>query len=200
MSQFDSSSCDFEFEEKQKRNPELFASSPIQPRKMFAYDWGQGMIAPYVATTNATVRRVFELVALSSSSVVWDLGCGDGKLVIFAAKNYGCRAVGVELDRELVALARAQVEKEEVSDLVEIMCADLLQVDFGQASVVVIFLLPASLPLLFDKILHHLLRNPGTILVSIFWEVVGLKHLEINRQVADIDNDVKPFYMYASNV
>jgi len=96
----------------------------------------------YASTPPDGVNKMLELAQVTKDDVVYDLGCGDGRIVIAAAKKYGCRSVGVELRPEVVEQARRNVERAGVADLVEIREADILTTDFSDATVVAVYLLP----------------------------------------------------------
>lgn len=96
----------------------------------------------YVSTPPDAVEKMLEMAQVTKDDVVYDLGCGDGRIVIAAAKKYGCRSVGVELRPEVVEQARRNAERAGVADLVEIREADILTTDFSDATVVAIYLLP----------------------------------------------------------
>ena len=96
----------------------------------------------YVSTPPDAVERMLEMAQVTKDDVVYDLGCGDGRIVVAAAKKYGCRAVGVELRQEAVEDARRNVTEAGVEDLVEIRQADILTTDFSDATVVAMYLLP----------------------------------------------------------
>lgn len=98
-------------------------------------------LAPYAPTPQDVVERMLELAAVTSNDVVYDLGSGDGRLVITAAKKYGARGVGVEIDPKLVAQSRANAKTAGVESLVEFREQDALQVDVSPASVVTLYLL-----------------------------------------------------------
>jgi uncharacterized protein (TIGR03000 family) len=100
---------------------------------------------PYVPTPKAVVDKMLELAKVTKDDVVYDLGCGDGRIVIAAAKKYGCKAVGIDLDPKRVEEARANLKKAgpEIEKLVEIREGNALKVeDIGKASVVTLYLLP----------------------------------------------------------
>ncbi|MBL8941721.1 MAG: 50S ribosomal protein L11 methyltransferase [Myxococcales bacterium] len=96
----------------------------------------------YVPTPRNVVAKMLEVAAITKDDVVYDLGCGDGRLVIAAAKTYGARAVGFDLDPERVAEARANVEKAKVGHLVTILQKNIFDVDLTPATVVTLYLLP----------------------------------------------------------
>ena len=96
--------------------------------------------------------------------VVYDLGCGDGRILIAAAKAYGARGVGIEIDPALVKIARAKVRAEGVEDRVTILQQDLFQTDLSPATVVTLYLGASVMQKLRPKLLREL--RPGTRVVS----------------------------------
>jgi SAM-dependent methyltransferase len=105
---------------------------------------GQQSLAPYVPTPQEVVERMLELAGVTKSDVVYDLGCGDGRIVITAAKKYGARGVGIDFDPERVAESRANAEKAGVTKLVEFRQQDAMTVDVSPATVVTLYLLSSS--------------------------------------------------------
>ncbi len=97
---------------------------------------------PFVATPLEVVDRMLELAEVKIGDVVYDLGSGDGRIVIRAAKKYGVRAVGIEMDATLNAAARKAAEAEGVSHLVEFRAEDALKLDLSPATVVTLYMLP----------------------------------------------------------
>ena len=96
----------------------------------------------FVATPHDVVDRMLELAQVGPDDVVYDLGCGDGRIVVAAAKQYGCRAVGFELDRLRVREARENTARAGVADRVTIELKDALTVDLRPATVVTLYLGP----------------------------------------------------------
>src|SRR5262245_4748508 len=92
--------------------------------------------APDVRTPPSVVRAMLELARVGAGDVVYDLGSGDGRIVIAAAREFGARGVGVEIDPSLVAGSRASVRRLGLTDRVRIVEQDLFQVDLRDASVV----------------------------------------------------------------
>ena len=86
---------------------------------------------------------MLKLAKVGKDDVVYDLGCGDGRIVIEAAKRYGVRAVGIDIDPQRIAEARANAKKAGVTKLVEFRLADLFQADLRPATVVTLYLLPS---------------------------------------------------------
>jgi SAM-dependent methyltransferase len=98
-------------------------------------------IVPFVPTPENVVDKMIELAGVKKGDVVYDLGSGDGRIVIAAAKR-GAKAVGFEIDPDLVAESRANIQKAGVQESAEIRNQDILTVDLSGASVVTMYLLP----------------------------------------------------------
>ena len=127
----------------------------------------------FVPTPHSVVAKMLEVANPSERDVVYDLGCGDGRLVIEAARSYGARGVGFDLDPVRVAEARANVTEAGVDDLVSIAQADVLAVDLRPASVVLLYLLPA----LNVRLLPQLARlAPGSRIVSHDYAIEGFEY------------------------
>jgi len=97
---------------------------------------------PFVPTPIEVIDRMLELAEVKKGDVVYDLGSGDGRIVIRAAKKYGARAVGIEMDRSLLDKARKAAKVEGVSHLVEFRNEDALKADISRATVVTLYMLP----------------------------------------------------------
>lgn len=97
---------------------------------------------PFVPTPVEVIDRMLELAEVKTGDVVYDLGSGDGRIVIRAAKKYGVRAVGIEMDQLLLEQARRDAAAQGVSDLVEFRAEDALKADISAATVVTLYMLP----------------------------------------------------------
>ena len=97
---------------------------------------------PFVPTPMEVVDRMLELAEVKKGDVVYDLGSGDGRIVIRAAKKYGVRAVGIEMDRLLLDKARKDAKTAGVSHLVEFRAEDAMKTDLSKATVVTLYMLP----------------------------------------------------------
>ncbi len=97
---------------------------------------------PFVPTPPEVVDRMLELAEVKRGDVVYDVGSGDGRIVIRAAKRYGVRAVGIEIDRELVESSRENARREGVDHLVEFRRQDAFTVDLSSATVVTLYMMP----------------------------------------------------------
>ncbi len=101
-------------------------------------------LAPYVPTGHDVVDRMLSLASVTKEDFVVDLGCGDGRIPIAAAKKYGARGLGVDIDPVRIAEANANLKAAGVQNLVEFRLENLLQTDVTKATVVTTFLLSAS--------------------------------------------------------
>jgi SAM-dependent methyltransferase len=124
----------------------------------------QQSLAPFVPTPQDVVERMLQMAEVTKNDVVYDLGCGDGRIVITAAQKYGARGVGVDLDPERIAESKANAEKAGVTKLVEFRLQDAMTVDVSPATVVTLYLLTAS-NLKLKPILTKQLK-PGARIVS----------------------------------
>src|SRR5262249_23370970 len=96
----------------------------------------------YLPTPQEVVDRMLDLAAVTKDDVVYDLGCGDGRIVVTAARKYGCKAVGFDIDPKRVEESLANVRRNKVDKLVEIRQEDIFKLDLSKASVVTLYLLP----------------------------------------------------------
>jgi SAM-dependent methyltransferase len=119
---------------------------------------------PYVPTTEKAVEEMLKLAGVKKTDVVYDLGCGDGRIVIAAAKNFGARGVGIDINPERIKEAKENARKAGVEDLVRFEENDLFEADIKEATVVTLFLLPQINLKLKPKLMTDL--RPGTRVVS----------------------------------
>lgn len=127
--------------------------------------------APYVPTERNVVQRMLQLAGASADDVVYDLGSGDGRIVIAAARDYGARGVGIEIDPELVAEAREAARAAGVDDRVEFRQGDLFEADLSDATVVTLYLWPEMNNRLRPKLQREL--DPGDRVVSNSFDIDG---------------------------
>ena len=118
----------------------------------------------FVPTPNDIVSAMLRLAAVTRKDTVYDLGCGDGRIVIAAAQQYGARGVGIDIDPDRVGEATENVKRARVTGLVKIVRGDLFEADIREATVVTLYLLTE----LNRKVRPKLLRDlrPGTRVVS----------------------------------
>lgn len=119
---------------------------------------------PFVTSPEQVVEAMLKLAGVKKGDVVYDLGCGDGRIVIAAAKKYGARGVGIDHNPELIANARADARSAGVESLVKFERNDLFDADIHEATVVTLYLLPGINLKLRPKLLKEL--KPGTRVVS----------------------------------
>ncbi len=119
--------------------------------------------AVFVPTPQDMIEQMLKLARVEKRDVVYDLGSGDGRIVIAAAKTYGVKAVGVEIDPELIKLSQQRVQESNLADLVTIRHEDMFQVDLSQADVVAVFLFPRLLERLKPQFAK---MKPGSRIVS----------------------------------
>ncbi len=120
--------------------------------------------ALYLPTPQPVVEAMLELASVHPGDVVYDLGSGDGRIPMTAARRYGVRAVGIELDGRKVAEARCNARESGVERLVEFRQADVFEADFSDATVVTLFLFPEMVQRLRPRLLDELAA--GTRIVS----------------------------------
>lgn len=140
--------------------------------------WGQQpeharSLAPYIPTPQLIVEKMLEAAQVKSSDTLYDLGSGDGRIVITAAQKYGAKAVGVELSEELFRSTTERVKAMGLEDRVRIIHGDLLDVDLSPADVVTIYLLTSSNERLKPNLEKYL--KPGARVVSNDFEIRGWK-------------------------
>jgi precorrin-6B methylase 2 len=98
--------------------------------------------AIHVPTPAVIVAKMLEVAKVTKDDLLYDLGCGDGRIVIAAASKYGCRAVGYDIDERKVEESKVNVQKNRVEKLVQIECQDIFKLDLQPATVITLFLLP----------------------------------------------------------
>lgn len=125
---------------------------------------GQSSLAPFVPTPQDVVEKMLTMAQVSARDVVYDLGSGDGRLVITAAKSFGARGVGIDIDPARIAESRANAKAAGVQARVEFRQQDALSADLSQATVVTLYLLSSSNVKLRPRLLQEL--KPGARIVS----------------------------------
>ena len=138
-------------------------AQPAQSAKDFKPEVGQqGKDVVWVPTSQALVNKMLDMAKLTAADIHYDLGSGDGRTVITAARR-GARAYGIEYNPDMVVLSKQSAAKEGVGDKATFAKADLFETDFSQATVITMFLLPEINLKLRPKILD---LKPGTSIVS----------------------------------
>jgi precorrin-6B methylase 2 len=151
--------------------------------------------AIFVPTPHDVVAKMLELAEVKKTDVVYDLGSGDGRIVIAAAKAYGAKAVGVELDKQLVEQSQSNAEKAGVSALVRIEYADIFKRDLSDADVIALYLPPN----LMDRLLPQLEKvKPGTRIVSHFFKFNDIPPEKSLRFESRDDGDFHEVYLWTA--
>jgi ribosomal protein L11 methylase PrmA len=118
----------------------------------------------YVPTPPEVVEAMLKVANVKAGDVVYDPGCGDGRIVVTAAQKYGARGIGIDIDPQRIKEANENVQKAGVGDRVKIMQADLFETNISEATVVTLYLLPSLNVKLMPKLMKEL--KPGTRIVS----------------------------------
>lgn len=124
----------------------------------------QARDVPYVPTPQHVVDEMLRMGQVDSEDLLYDLGSGDGRIVITAARNFGTRGVGIDIDPERIAESNANAKRAGVTELVRFEQGNLFEVDFSEATVVTLYLLPSVNLQLRPRLLNEL--QPGTRIVS----------------------------------
>ena len=115
-------------------------------------------------TPESVVEAMLQVANVGKNDIVYDLGCGDGRIPVTAARKYGARGVGIDIDPQRIKEANENVAKNNVGDRVKIVQGDLFEQDLSQATVVTLYLLPSLNVKLMPKLMKEL--KPGTRVVS----------------------------------
>ena len=126
---------------------------------------------PYVPSPQSVVTDMLKLADVSERDFVIDLGSGDGRIVLTAAKVFGARGFGVEIQDKLVKLSNEAAQREGIADRVKFITQDLFKTDISQATVLTMYLLPNTVNMLKDKLLSEL--RPGTRILSHDYPLAG---------------------------
>jgi hypothetical protein len=139
----------------------------------------------YVPTPQVVVDKMLELAEVKPGDVVYDLGCGDGRIIVTAAKKFGVRAYGFDINPQRVKESLENVKANGVEDLVTIMHADVFTLDLSKANVITLYLLPS----LNVKLMPQLEKcKPGTRIVSHDFDMRGAKPVVVHNLTVDGDD------------
>jgi len=136
-------------------------------------------VAPYVPSPPQVIRQMLILAQLKAGEVFFDLGAGDGRTVIMAAKDFGARAVGVELREDLVKRALSSVYENGLQDRVTIVNSDMFTADLTSADVVFLYLTTSANEKIKPKLEAEL--KPGVRVISHDYEIVGWKPVKVEN-------------------
>lgn len=149
----------------------------------------------YVGTPDDMVLRMLDLAGLKKDDVIFDLGCGDGRVLVLAAQKYGCRGKGYEIDPERFEIAVANVRKNGVASLVNIIQQDIFTLDLSEADVISLYLLPG----LNIKLLPQLEKlKPGSRIVTHEYGFDGYTPDQVFSGMSNEDNTHHNLYLYVT--
>lgn len=149
----------------------------------------------YVPTPQEVVDKMLEIANVTKDDLLYDLGCGDGRFVVTAAKRYGCRAVGYDISPRRVRESRENVKKNNVGHLVRIEQKDIFTLDLSKADVITLFLLP-SLNLKLIPQLDKL--KPGSRIVSYRFGMRGVVPVRTVNFTSPRDKSLHTFYLWTT--
>jgi precorrin-6B methylase 2 len=147
----------------------------------------------FVPTPNDVVAKMLEMANVQKDDFLYDLGCGDGRIVVAAAKRYGCRAVGFDVDPKRIRESLDNVAKNNVGDLVTIEKKDIFTLDLSEANVITLYLLP-SLNVRLIPQLEKL--RPGSRIVSHDFSMKGVKPDQVARMTSVEDENQHTVYLW----
>ena len=157
--------------------PSAFAQT-TQPAKAEAKTPKREPDVVFVPTPQAVVDKMLEMAEVKKGDVVYDLGCGDGRIVVTAAKKYGVKGIGFDINPERVKESLANVRSNHVEQLVTIKEADIFTLDLSEASVVTLYLLPQ----LNVRLMPQLAKlKPGSRIVSHDFDMKGAKPVQVHQ-------------------
>ena len=149
----------------------------------------------FVPTPQDVVDKMLEMAKVTKDDLVYDLGCGDGRIVVTAAKRYGCKAVGYDINRRRVKESLENVQKNNVGHLVRIEQEDIFTLDLSKANVITLYLLPS----LNVKLIPQLEKlKPGSRIVSHDFAMEGVKPDKVVELDSDEDSAEHTIYLWTS--
>jgi tRNA G37 N-methylase Trm5 len=148
----------------------------------------------FVPTPQEVVDKMLELAEVKKDDVVYDLGCGDGRIVVTAAKKFGVKATGFDVDPDRIKESMENVKKNKVGDKVEIKQEDIFTLDLSKANVITLYLLPS----LNVKLIPQLEKmKPGSRIVSHSFDMKGVKPKKV-VQVPTKDGGERTIYLWVT--
>jgi precorrin-6B methylase 2 len=151
----------------------------------------------YVPTPNDVVDRMLELANVQKDDLLYDLGCGDGRIVVTAAKRFGCKAVGYDIDPKRIKESLENVAKNNVGHLVTIEQKDIFTLDLSKANVITLYLLPS----LNVKLIPQLKKlRVGSRIVSHDFRMKGVKPDKVVNLISSEDNAQHKIFLWTAPI
>jgi SAM-dependent methyltransferase len=147
-----------------------------------------------VPTPPDVVKKMLELAGVKKEDLVYDLGSGDGRIVIAATKTYGCKAIGVEIDKDLIEKSREGAKEAGLEKLASFEQGDLFKADFSKATIVALYILPSMSEKLIPKIEK---LNAGTRVVCHYFAIPGIIPDKVIKITSEEDDVERPLYLYS---
>ncbi len=147
--------------------------------------------AIYIPTPPKVVDKMIEMADIQKDDLVYDLGCGDARIIIEAAKKFGCKCVGFDIDPEWVKKARANVKKHNLEDLIRIELKDIFTLDLSQPDVIMMYLTPSVNLRLLPQLRQ---AKPGTRIVSHDYKIEGVQHERAVKVIVELNEKHDPVY------
>jgi protein-L-isoaspartate O-methyltransferase len=149
----------------------------------------------FVPTPQDVVDKMLEMAQVSKDDLVYDLGCGDGRIVVTAAQKYGCKAIGYDIDPQRIKESQENVQKHGVGDLVQIQQKDIFTLDLSEANVITLYLLPR----LNVKLIPQLEKlKPGSRIVSHDFRMKGFKPEKTVTLTSDEDQAEHKIFLWTT--
>jgi ubiquinone/menaquinone biosynthesis C-methylase UbiE len=174
------------------QDPILAQNSAAIPKRLTAQP---NSLAPYVVSPMSIVDRMLDMAALKSGETIYDLGCGDGRVLISAVRRHGAKAVGVELSPTLARSARESIKRENMEAQARVIEGNLLDTSLADADVVVVYLMTESNDVLKPKFEKEL--KPTARVISHDFEVRGWKPSKVEK--VTVTNRKHTIYVYEMN-
>ncbi len=169
----------------------LIVIAPTAPGRAQSGDYIKSL-APYVPSPQAIVERMLEAAQVRPDEVVFDLGSGDGRVVVTAAKKFKAHSVGIEISSDLVDQANQRIKEEGLEKRCKVIHGDIREVDLSSADVVVLYLLTSSNELLRPKLEKSL--RPGARVVSHDFEIREWNPSKVVQ--AEVHGRIHSIYVY----
>jgi len=150
-------------------------------------------VSLYAPTPLSIAQRMLELAEVKQADMVYDLGCGDGRLVILASRVYGCCSVGIEWDEKLVERSRRNVQRNGVAKLCTIRAGDILEAEIDDADVIVLYLMPDLLAKLLPEL--ETLRD-GVRIVCYSKALPGVTPEAEHQVKTGVGDETQSIYLY----